>query len=100
MRKVSANTQVEMGNLAALLEETFQGARHVKSLWHGGLRDRAARAIVGRITGLVNKAVRVRALSNPIMEMLGATAIAGVILYGAQRGHHRHHDGGRLSSRS
>ena len=34
-----------------------------------------ARAIVGRITALVNKAVRVRALSNPIMEMLGAIAI-------------------------
>jgi subfamily B ATP-binding cassette protein MsbA len=82
MRKVSANTQVEMGNLAALLEETFQGARHVKAYGMEDYETGRARAIVGRITGLVNKAVRVRALSNPIMELLGAIAIAGVILYG------------------
>src|SRR5437660_3966076 len=31
MRLVSANTQVEMGQLTTLLSQTFQGARHVKS---------------------------------------------------------------------
>jgi subfamily B ATP-binding cassette protein MsbA len=82
MRKVSANTQVEMGNLASLLEETFQGARHVKAYGMESYETGRARDIVERITRLVNKAVRVRALSNPIMELLGAVAIAGVILYG------------------
>src|SRR6202048_3448574 len=31
MRRVSANTQAEMGQLTTLLSQTFQGARHVKA---------------------------------------------------------------------
>ncbi len=31
MRRVSANTQVEIGQFMTLLSQTFQGARHVKA---------------------------------------------------------------------
>ena len=31
MRRVSANTQAELGQLTTLLNQTFQGARHVKA---------------------------------------------------------------------
>ena len=31
MRRVSANTQAEIGQFTTLLDQTFQGARHVKA---------------------------------------------------------------------
>ena len=31
MRRVSADTQVELGQFMTLLDQTFQGARHVKA---------------------------------------------------------------------
>ena len=31
IRKISRNTQVETGDLTTILDETFQGARHVKA---------------------------------------------------------------------
>ena len=82
MRKVSTSTQVEIGQFGALLDEAFQGARHVKAY---GMEDyetgRATKAI-NRIFKLIYKATRTRALSHPIMEFLGGIAVVSVVLYG------------------
>src|SRR5260221_3918805 len=51
MRRVSANTQVEMGQLTTLLSQTFQGARHVKAY---GMEDYEE----GRATGLFERIFR------------------------------------------
>jgi len=82
MRKVSSNTQQQMGAFTTLLAETFQGARHVKAY---GMEEyekgRAARAIE-EVYRLACKAARTRSLIHPIMESLGGIAILLVILYG------------------
>ncbi len=82
MRKVSANTQQQMGALATLLTETFQGARHVKAYGMEEYERGRAAALVDQVYKLACKAARTRSLSHPIMELLGGVAILLVILYG------------------
>jgi subfamily B ATP-binding cassette protein MsbA len=82
MRKVSTSTQIELGRFTTLLDQVFQGARHVKA--YGMENDEAARArsVIDRLYKLAFKAGKVRAASHPIMETLGGIAIVAVILYG------------------
>ena len=82
MRKVTANTQHEMGLFSTLLEQTFQGIRVVKSYGMEAYERGRVAGLVERIYGLTVKAARIRALSRPIMETLGGVAIAIVIVYG------------------
>ncbi|MBB44164.1 MAG: lipid A export permease/ATP-binding protein MsbA [Rhodospirillaceae bacterium] len=85
MRKVSANTQVQMGELTTLLDETFRGARHVRAYGMEKYEIDRAGNIIETIFNLVNKAARVRSISHPIMETLGGIAIAIVIFYGGSQ---------------
>jgi subfamily B ATP-binding cassette protein MsbA len=82
MRKVSANTQVEMGRFTTLLDETFQGARHVKAYGMEEYETGRAAAVINRIFALTHKAQRTRSASHPIMETLGGIAIVAVMIYG------------------
>jgi ATP-binding cassette, subfamily B, bacterial MsbA len=82
MRRVSANTQIEMGQLTTLLNQTFQGARYVKAYGMEDYEARRADGLFERIYSLVNRANRTRARAAPLMEGLGGAAIALVIFYG------------------
>ncbi|HYB09860.1 MAG TPA: ABC transporter ATP-binding protein [Alphaproteobacteria bacterium] len=82
MRKVSANTQAEYGQFTTILEESFQGARHVKAYGMEHYEASRANALVERLFQLAQKAARTRNASSPIMEMLGGFAIVAVIFYG------------------
>jgi subfamily B ATP-binding cassette protein MsbA len=82
IRKVSASTQQELGQFTTLLNEVFQGARHVKAYGMEAFeRDRAG-AVIEQIFALVFRAARTKAAAYPIMETLGGTAIVVVICYG------------------
>src|SRR5438105_5148836 len=85
MRRVSANTQAEMGQLTTLLSQTFQGARHVKAYGMEEYEERRAAGLIERIYALVDRANRTRSRATPMMEALGGAAIAVVILYGGQQ---------------
>ena len=82
MRKVSASTQSEMGELTTILDETFQGARHVRAYGMEDYEIGRARRAIDAVFRLVHKAGRVRSATHPIMETLGGVAVAVVILYG------------------
>ena len=82
MRKVSANTQVEVAQFTTLLSEVFQGARHVKAYGMEGYERARAGRVIDRLFELVYKAARTKAASSPIMETLGGVAIVIVIFYG------------------
>ncbi len=82
MRKVSVNTQDQMGRLTTLLEQVFQGARHVKAYAMEAYEASRAAQVVDGLFRLNAKAGRVRAVSSPVMETLGGVAIVAVILYG------------------
>jgi subfamily B ATP-binding cassette protein MsbA len=85
MRKVSANTQAELAQFTTLLDESFQGARHVKAY---GMEDyEAGRAdkVITRIFRLNFKAARVKALADPLLEVIAGAAIVAVLLYGGYK---------------
>ena len=85
MRTVSADTQSQMGELTTILDETFQGARHVRAYSMETYEiGRAAKAI-DAIFRLVHRAGKVRSATHPIMETLGGVAIGVVVFYGGSR---------------
>ena len=85
MRRVSANTQAEMGQMTTLLNQTFQGARHVKAYGMEAYEVGRARVLFERVYALVDRANRTRAVASPMIEALGGAAIAVVILYGGHQ---------------
>jgi len=85
MRKVTANTQVEVGLFMTLLEQTFQGIRVVKAYGMEGYEKGRVSNIVEKLFKLSFKAARTRALASPIMETLGGVAVAVVIVYGGNQ---------------
>jgi len=82
LRRVSAETQVELGILTALLDDVFKGARQVKAYGMEDHEQRRADGMFESIYRFILKAARVRARSYPIMETLGGLAIAAVLFYG------------------
>ena len=82
MRRVSANTQIEIGLLTTLLSQTFQGARHVKAYGMEAYEEGRAATLFERIFKLVDRANRTRSRASPLMEALGGAAVAVVIAYG------------------
>ena len=82
MRKVSTKTQVETGRLTTLLDEVFQGVRHVKA--YGMERYERGRAgeAIDEVYHLQVRNTATRSALHPIMETLGGLAVVGAIVFG------------------
>ncbi len=98
MRKVTVNTQEEMGLFTTLLQQTFQGIRVVKSYNMVDYEKGRIAELVDRIFRLNLKAASTRLLSSPIMESLGGVAIASIIVFGGNQVIEGHTDSGSLVS--
>ncbi|MFC1672974.1 ABC transporter ATP-binding protein [Pseudomonadota bacterium] len=85
MRKVTVNTQVEVGQMTTTLEQTFQGIRVVKAYSMEEYERGRLATLIDTIYKLSFKGMRTRALSSPIMETLGGVAVTTVIIYGGYR---------------
>lgn len=82
MRKVATSTQITMGSLTSLLQETISGTRIVKAF---GMEDYEGRRFAKENENLFRffmKAVSIRAMSSPFMEFLGGLGIAAIVFYG------------------
>jgi len=85
LRRVSRDTQAQMGDMTSLLTESLSGARMVKTYCLEDYeRTRAARAFEENYR-LTMKATRARSRIDPMMEMLGGVAVAGVIAFAGYR---------------
>jgi subfamily B ATP-binding cassette protein MsbA len=82
MRKVATSTQITMGTLSSLLQETISGTRIVKAFGMEPYENERFAAESERLFKLNMKAVSVNAISHPLMEFLGGLGIAAVIFYG------------------
>jgi ATP-binding cassette, subfamily B, bacterial MsbA len=82
MRKVSGKNQVQVGRLTTLLDEAFQGIRHVKAYVMERYESKRADAAIEELFQLNQKQARVSNIIHPVMEALGGFSIAAVILYG------------------
>jgi subfamily B ATP-binding cassette protein MsbA len=81
LRKVAKRTQSELGDMTSLLTEKLSGARLIKTF---GLEAYAVSRVndsFEEIFRLRMKAVRARARLDPMLEVLGGAAVAGVIAF-------------------
>nr|WP_274390073.1 ABC transporter ATP-binding protein [Azospirillum doebereinerae] len=85
LRRVSRDTQAQMGDMTSLLTESLSGARMVKTYCLEDYeRARAARAFDDNYE-LSMTATRARSRIDPMMEVLGGVAVAGVIAFSGYR---------------
>lgn len=85
MRRVSAETQEEMGAMTTLLTQGFQGIRMVKAYGLEAYETSRVQQLVERLFKLNYRGARVKAAPRPIIDFLGGCAIGAVIVYGGAR---------------
>ena len=82
LRSFAKKGQVSMGNLTMLLQETIQGNRVVKAFGMEAYEKQRFGEENERLFRLFMKGTAIRAFTNPMMEVLAAFGIAGVVWYG------------------
>ena len=82
IRKLATRTQVTMGSLPTLLQETISGARIVKAFGREDYESSRFSRENENLLKLTLKSVTISAVSSPFMEFLGGVGIAAIIFYG------------------
>lgn len=85
MRRYAVGQQEEMGTLSAILKESFSHNRQVKIYTMEPYETERATQSINTVFKLMVKAAKVRALSSPVMELLGGFSMAFIIIYGGSR---------------
>ncbi len=85
LRKVSRSMQVHNGDLTSILNQSFQGARHVKSYCAEDYERSRVDATIEKVLRLFTRAFRISASTTPMAETLVGLAIATIIIYGGHR---------------
>ncbi|MDQ7057024.1 MAG: lipid A export permease/ATP-binding protein MsbA [Ghiorsea sp.] len=85
MRQASYDGQVSMGKMSSLIEETVGGIRVVKAFGMEKYERSRFKTITEDFMTHQIKAMKVQALSFPIMEFVAGLGIAGILLYGGLR---------------
>ena len=81
IRVSSRFSQDRMAELSNILQETFSGIRIVKAFGMELFEVAKFRAATRRLLKINLRWVRANAVSSPLMEVLGAVTIAGLLLY-------------------
>jgi subfamily B ATP-binding cassette protein MsbA len=82
MRQIASRTQVTLGSLTTLLQETISGTRIVKAFSMEEYENRRFAGENERLFRLNLKSVSINAVSSPFMEFLGGIGISAIIFYG------------------
>jgi ATP-binding cassette, subfamily B, bacterial MsbA len=82
LRKVSTKTQKSLARLTSFLHETITGQRIVKAFSMEEYENKRFQSENETLFLINLKRYKIRALSHPIMEVLGGIAIAVIIWYG------------------
>ena len=82
LRKFSRRSQEQMGSITTFLHETITGNRIVKAFSMEEYEKRRFAADNDRFFRTVFKRARIRALSHPLMELIGGVGVACVIWVG------------------
>ncbi|HEV2419622.1 MAG TPA: ABC transporter ATP-binding protein [Terriglobia bacterium] len=81
IRKHSRKSQDKMADLTNILQETFSGIRIVKAFGMEDFEGGKFKAATRRLLKVNLRWVRAHALTQPLMELLGAITIAALLLY-------------------
>jgi ATP-binding cassette, subfamily B, bacterial MsbA len=82
MRRMTKDAQRQFGGLNALLQETFQGNRVVKAFGMEDYERRRFNTELRRLFRISMRVARIRAATGPIVEVMGAFAVVGVLWLG------------------
>ncbi len=83
MRRMTKDAQRQLSGLTVLLQETYQGNRVVKAFGMEEYERVRFHRELRRLFRIYLRAARIRAITGPTMEVMGAFAIVGVIWWGA-----------------
>ena len=81
IRISSRSSQDKMAEMNNVLQETFSGIRIVKAFGMERLEVEKFKAATRRLLRVSLRWVRAQAATSPIMEVLGAITVAGILLY-------------------
>ncbi len=81
IRASSRSSQDKMADLNNVLQETFTGIRIVKAFAMESFEVEKFKATTRRLLRVSLRWVRAQAVSSPLMEVLGAITIAGLLFY-------------------
>ena len=84
LRKIGFNLQRYIARLTSFLHETITGQRIVKAFSMEEYENKRFVVENETLFKIVMKRTRIRALSHPVMEVIGGVAIGAVILYGGR----------------
>jgi subfamily B ATP-binding cassette protein MsbA len=84
-RKYSRVNQESTARMAHHLSQTLQHVRQVQSYAQEGFEKKRMHAQVQEVLLTTLKGVKVRALSSPVVEIIGTVAIALIMLYAGRR---------------
>jgi len=82
LRKFSIRGQIRMGSITSLLQETISGNRIVKAFTMEDYESRRFSAENDQFFKVTMKRQKIRALSSPVVEVLGGLGVAGIVLLG------------------
>jgi ATP-binding cassette, subfamily B, bacterial MsbA len=85
IRASSRSSQDKMGELNNVLQETFSGIRIVKAFAMESFEVEKFKNATRRLLKVSLRWVRAQAVSSPLMEVLGAITIAGLLFYERQQ---------------
>ncbi|HLI30785.1 MAG TPA: ABC transporter ATP-binding protein [Terriglobia bacterium] len=98
IRASSRKSQDKMADITHILQETFSGIRIVKAFGMERFEGAKFKEATRRLLKANMRWVRAHALTSPLMEMLGAITVAGLLLYARNEiVHHAQTTGGFLA---
>ncbi len=83
MRRMTRDAQKQLSGLNVLLQETYQGNRVVKAFGMEDYERGRFHRELRRLFRISMRVSRIKAATGPIIEVMGAVAIVGVIWWGA-----------------
>src|SRR4030043_946797 len=85
LRKFSRKSQQRMGTITTFLHETITGNRIVKAFNMEDYEKRRFAEEIRRLFKIALKRIKIRALSHPLMELLGGIGVAVIVWAGGYR---------------
>jgi subfamily B ATP-binding cassette protein MsbA len=82
MRRMARSAQQQLGGLSSLLQETIQGNRVVKAFGMEEYERRRFGVELRRLFRISMKVATIKALTAPLIEVLGALGVVAVLWYG------------------
>jgi subfamily B ATP-binding cassette protein MsbA len=84
LRKIGLNIQQYLARLTSFLHETITGQRIVKAFSMEGYENKRFTAENETLFRIAMRRTKIRALSHPVMEVIGGIAVGVVIWYGGR----------------